>query len=175
MNESEKPIRVFMTRANLENIPEFPLPVGFSARWYQAGDEASWLRIQLAADRLNEITPELFLQQFGSDPALLCQRQCCLLDSRAEPIGTGTAWFKERFEGAPFGRVHWLAVLPQYQRRGLGKALMTILCQRLRELGHNRAYLSTSTARIAAIRLYRLFGFVPLIRNDADAMLWRES
>src|SRR5437867_2753553 len=102
MSESEKPIRLLMTRTDLENIPEFPLPAGFSARWYQPGDEAHWLRIHLAADRLNEITPELFLQQFGSDPALLCQRQCYLLDSRAEPIGTGTAWFKERFEGAPF-------------------------------------------------------------------------
>src|SRR5947209_8012960 len=94
--------KAFLVRPNLDNLPEFVLPAGFSVRWYQPGDEVHWLRIHLAADRLNEITPELFLEQFSSDSALLAQRQCYLLESRGEPIATGTAWFNERFEGAPF-------------------------------------------------------------------------
>jgi GNAT superfamily N-acetyltransferase len=58
--------------------------------------------------------------------------------------------------------VHWLAVLPAFQGRGLGKALMTVVCQRLRDLGHQRACLSTLIARGAALELYRQFGFRPL-------------
>ena len=56
---------VQMVRVNLDNMPEFALPAGFTLRWYQPGDEAHWLRIHLAADRYNEITPDLYRSQFG--------------------------------------------------------------------------------------------------------------
>ena len=163
-----------MTRANLDNSPEFEPPSGFSLRWYQPDDEAHWLRIHLAADHLNEITPELFQRQFGSDEKLLRERQCYLSDPHGDVIGTGTAWFNNNFDGARWGRVHWVAIIPEFQGRGLGKALMTAICRRLPELGHQRAYLTTSTARVPAIKLYLKFGFEPLIRSVEDESLWRE-
>src|SRR5712672_1663168 len=89
-----------MARANLDNVPEFALPTGFALRRYQPGDEAHWLRIHLAADKLNKITPELFQKQFGPGEKNLCERQCYLLGPRGQVIGTGTAWFDENFEGA---------------------------------------------------------------------------
>jgi GNAT superfamily N-acetyltransferase len=163
-----------MTRANLDNVPEFALPAGFTLRWFQPGDETNWLRIHLAADRYNEITPELFQRQFGTDANLLRERQCFLLDARANAVGTGTAWFNDNFQGAKFGRVHWMAILPDYQGRELAKPLMTVICRHLRALGHDRVYLTTSTARLPAIRLYLRFGFVPLVRNEEEAAAWRE-
>ena len=148
-----------MVRDHLERIPQFAFPTGFDLRWYQSGDEAHWLRIHLDADRLNLITPELFKQQFGTASDLLQQRQCYLLFGK-EPIGTATAWFNDAFRGKPYGRVHWVAILPKFQGRGLSKPLMTTICERLRELGHERAYLTTSAERVAAIHLYQRFGFV---------------
>jgi len=44
-------MRVKMVRKDLENIPQFTLPPGYSFRAYRQGDEEHWLRIQLAADR----------------------------------------------------------------------------------------------------------------------------
>ena len=102
---------VVMVRNNLEAIPEFALPTGFSLRWYQPGDEENWFRIQAAADQFNEITPELFQRQFGTDQGMLAQRQCYLLDATGKAVGTGTAWFNDNFQGEKFGRVHWIAVL----------------------------------------------------------------
>src|SRR5207248_4802613 len=99
---------------------------------------------------------------------LLVERQCYLLNAFGQAIGTGTAWFNDNFEGKSFGRVHWLAILPEFQGRGLGKPLLTAICSRLRDLGHERAYLTTSTQRIPAIRLYLRFGFVPLIRDEPE-------
>jgi GNAT superfamily N-acetyltransferase len=174
MNVPEMPISLKMVRWNLEDIPGFALPEGFSLRWYRRDDEQAWLRIHRAADRFNPITPALFTQQFGDDPVLLGQRQCYLLADDGELIGTGTAWFNDNFQGQAFGRVHWVALLPRYQGLGLSKPLMTTLCRRLRELGHERVYLSTSSARLAAINLYRRFGFVPLIENDSQAGTWRQ-
>ena len=182
-----------MTRANLDNLPEFALPTGFSLRWYQPGDEAHWLRIHLVADHFNKITPELFQKQFaveeerGLQPAStrergsgmnstvqeLRKRQCYLLDPRDEAIGTGTAWFNDNFEGARWGRVHWMAIVPEFQGLVLGKCLLSAVCRQLRELGHERAYLSTSTARLAAIRLYLRFGFEPVIQNAEAEAAWK--
>jgi GNAT superfamily N-acetyltransferase len=190
----EKNHPVKMTRPDLDNLPKHTLPAGFALRWYQDGDEAHWRRIHLAADHFNNITPELFQEQFavgeerelqpssrrdrrdGLKTALLdlSKRQCYLLTATGEVIGTGTAWFNNNFAGTRWGRVHWMAVLPEYQGWGLGKALLSAICNRLRELGHQRAYLTTSTARVPAIRLYLKFGFEPLIRNAEDENLWRE-
>ena len=104
----------------------------------------------------------------------LRQRQCYLLAPTDEVVGTGTAWFNNNLEGARWGRVHWLAIIPEFQGRGLAKPLMTSICRRLGELGHEHVYLSTSTARPAAIGLYLKFGFAPLIRSEEDAAVWRE-
>lgn len=163
-----------MVRANLDNMPVFTLPANFSLRWYESGDEAHWLQIHAAADRYNEVTPSLFRNQFGPDKKLLRERQCFLLDPRGEVIGTGTAWFNDDFEGARWGRVHWVVIAPQYQGQGLSKPLMTAICRRLRELGHDRAYLSTSAARIPAIKLYLKFGFEPKLRTVEDEAIWKE-
>jgi GNAT superfamily N-acetyltransferase len=171
---SEPPIgdKIILWREHLEGISNFPLPPGFSLRWYQPGDQEIWFRIQTASDQLNEITPELFQQQFGNDDQALAKRQCYLLTTQGRAVGTATAWYNDNFEGRDFGRVHWVAILPDYQGRGLARPLMTAICERLRELGHKRAYLTTSTARLGAIRLYLRFGFSPLIRNPAEAALW---
>lgn len=194
MTIAEKNLPIKMSRANLDNVPEFALPDGFSLRWYQPGDEAHWPRIHLVADRYNEITPELFRKQFGvaqerglqstsasegrsgMNSALrdLGERQCYLLASTGNAIGTGTAWFTDDFEGCRWGRVRWMAIMPEFQGTWAGKTLMTAICRRLRELDHDRACLSTSTARHAAIGLYLKFGFEPLIRSEEEAALWRE-
>jgi GNAT superfamily N-acetyltransferase len=173
MSASGQPVRVFMARRNLENIPEHSFPAGYSVRWYEPGDEEHWLRVHLAADRDHEISLAVFRRYFGSDEKLLRERQCYLLAPDANEIGTATAWFDDNFEGARWGRVHWVAIVPQYQGRGLARPLMTVICRRLRELGHDRAYLTTATTRRPAIKLYQQFGFVPLIRDEAEAKLWR--
>ncbi len=169
---TEKSSRLLMIRRDLEDIPEFPVPAGFALRWYQPGDEAFWLTIHKLADHYNQITPELFAHQFGTDSALLAERQCFLFDPSGQAIGTASAWFDNHFGGARNGRVHWVAIMPQYQGRKLSKPLMTEVCRRLRELGHDRAYLTTLAARRPAIQLYLRFGFVPLIRNEIERAVW---
>ena len=51
--------------------------------------------------------------------------------------------------------------------------MLSTICQRLRELGHERAYLHTSAARIATIQLYLQFGFAPVARNAEEEAAWK--
>jgi GNAT superfamily N-acetyltransferase len=164
---------VCMARPDLDNLPEFAPPAGWSFRWYRPGDEVHWQRIHRAAEVQLEITPGLFRQQFGDEPSRLRERQCYLVQPQGEKVGTATAWFDEDFLGGCWGRVHWVALVPAFQGQGLGKVLLAAVCRRLRALGHGRAFLRTATGRIPAINLYLRFGFQPLPRNAAEERLWK--
>ena len=66
----------------------------------------------------------------------------------------------------------WLAVLRQFQGRGLGKSILATICSRLRELGYARACVVTSTGRLPAVSLYLQFGFQPEMHTAEDRAIW---
>ena len=166
-------VSISMIREELSSIPNYDLPPSFSCKWYTLGDEQDWVKIQQSADRYNHIDLNLFKQQFEDDPQTLAQRQCFILNAQEQPIGTATAWFDLNYRGQEYGRVHWVAIIPEMQGQGLAKPLMSLTCQRLCELGHNRAYLTTAPERIIAIDLYLKFGFIPQVRNDDELSTWK--
>lgn len=145
---------ISMVRAHLLRIPDYPLPAGFRIRRYTPGDETAWLDIHLAADRYNRFDERTFRRQFGTRRDILASRQLYLIDPDQRPVGTVTAWFQE-----DWGRIHWVAIHPDRQGEGLSKPMLAAACRRLKTLGHRRAYLTTSTGRLPAIRLYHGFGF----------------
>lgn len=150
-----------MLRRNLDGIPHAELPYGFSMAWYRPGDAAAWTEIHClayAGDPI-KITPDLHSRQFGTDDNLISQRQLFIETPDGKKIATATAWFKDDYFGERVGRVHWVAVAPAWQGRGLAKPLLRAVLLRMRELGHFKAMLTTQSTRTAAIRLYLQFGF----------------
>ena len=87
-----------------------------------------------------------------------------------QDIGTATAWHQRDNRGRRWGVVHWVAVTPEYQGKGLSRPLLTACLNQMRKLQHRRARLMTQTPRIPAIKAYLRFGFVPdLSQPDARA------
>jgi len=119
------------------------------------------------------VTPDLFEKQFGTDTQLLSERQCFLCDRRDNIIGTASAWL-DNHGGKSLGRIHWVAIIPQQQGRGLAKPLLTAICKRLKELGHSKTYLTTQSVRLPAINLYAKFRFTPVIDSDGDREIWEK-
>lgn len=152
--------RLAMERADLEGIPPLSVPEAFSLRTFKPGDEAPWVAIHEVADQMQRVTRETFDKNFGESPGELEKRQLFLTTREGEPVGTATAWFDQAYRGARWGRIHWVAVLPGWQGRGLGRLLVVSALHRLRDLGETRAYLTTSAGRVPAIRLYESLGFV---------------
>ena len=163
-----------MIRENLDNIPQYELPADCALQWYTKGYEKIWLAIHKATDKYHDFTDDFFANQFGPDENLLHQRQCYLFDKDNIPFATATAWFDNDYNGNEYGRVHWVAITPSMQGKGLANPLLTIICNRLHQLGHKRVYLGTSTIRIPAINLYLKFGFKPHIRNEEDQKIWQQ-
>ncbi len=172
INISVRNVKVTMCRDSLTGIPVYSLPHSYQIRSYLPGDEHEWVRIESAADQFNVISIELFRKEFGNDPAPLFERQLYLLDGQGTAIGTATAWFDDAHRGQSYGRIHWVAIHPDHQGKGLSKPLMSSVCSRLHELGHEKAYLVTSSARISAIKLYTQFGFRPEIHGAEDKSVW---
>ena len=147
------------------------LPPFYSIRAFEAHDVRAWTTIQAAADRYNVITESLFEAAFGSDASLHHARILMACDEQDNPVGTAAAWFGEG-ERRAAGRLHWVAVLPQHQGRGLGRALICQALNRLVELGHTEAYLTTSAARLAALHLYDSFGLRGRCESSEDRGAW---
>jgi len=150
---------VTMVNEDLAAVPDYPLSAEYHVRWYVPGDERTWTAIQQAADHYNVITGDLFFRQFPAGTFELKERQCYLDEQSSHAIATATAWAETKGLYTGYGLIHWVAVLPEFQHRGIGTMLMGIICGRLISLGYRQARLRTSTLRPHAIALYEKFGF----------------
>lgn len=166
-------LSIRMIRENLDNLPDYQLPEGYSFAWYKLGFEKHWLDIHLKADRLNHFGEHTFAKQFGIDDEILSKRQVYILNSDKAFIGTTSAWYADNKPKGDSGMIHWVAIIPEEQGKGLAKPLLSIIGNRLKNLSHKRAYLGTSTARIPALNLYLHFGFLPEIKNEQDEERWQ--
>ncbi|MFC1452019.1 GNAT family N-acetyltransferase [Verrucomicrobiota bacterium] len=160
MTTDKESLCVTMVNDDLSAGPTYEMSPDYHIRWYVQGDQETWTAIQGAADRDNAITQDLFRREFPEGTFDLGERQCYLCDRAARALGTATAWAETKGQYTGYGLVHWVAVLPEFQRHGIGSMLMSVVCRRLVDLGHERACLRTSTLRPGAIALYRRFGFV---------------
>ncbi|MGD9723959.1 MAG: GNAT family N-acetyltransferase [Pirellulales bacterium] len=59
--------------------------------------------------------------------------------------------------------VHWLAVLPGYRRRGVGRLLMAALEAAVWDAGERQVWLETHSAWAEASRLYGALGYTPVV------------
>ena len=175
MQEKPKIVNVTMIRENLRDIPDVPLPSPYTYRWYRPGDEDHWYRIWSTADTEHQgATPETFAREFGSDAQLLPERQVYVCDAAGRAVATATAWFRNDYHGRDYGLVHWVAVAPEEQGKGLSKCLVSTVLKHLVTLGHDKAMLVTQVYRPRAIKAYLGFGFLPDLRTDDAPRLWQE-
>jgi GNAT superfamily N-acetyltransferase len=172
-------IPVVMARPDLDGIEDLPLRAGYRLRLFAPGDETAWARTTSAAGEFADDAGARahFAKEFGPHLDEMPYR-CLLLETMdGEPVGTTTAWRDPDFRGQDWGRIHWVAVTPPHQGRGLGRLLVVRALLLLRRW-HTRAYLTTQTSSWIAIHLYLSLGFAPLVtapEQEAGWALMREK
>jgi len=164
---------VRMLREQMENIPDIPFPEGFSIRNYRPGEGHIWTRIQRAAEPFIKMDDGLFDREFGHHLEVMPNRSFFVITDDGEEIGTITAWWNSNWKGMEWGLIHWVAIHPDYQGRGLSKPAMTVAMKRLKR-SHDRCFLNTSTQRIVAIKVYLDFGFYPYLEAENSQEAWTE-
>jgi len=169
------PVRMF--RPHMCDIPTFDVPAGFRFRPFGRGDADLWVDVQAAANaQFMKITAETFRSEFGGQEHLLPERSWFVVAPDRCDVGSITAWWIDSPDGSKgpvgtHGLIHWVAVLPEHQGKGIGKAMMT---QAMRWLvrHYSTALLNTSSGRTGAIKVYLDFGFVPDPTRPDSAAGW---
>lgn len=161
-----------MRLEKLDSLPEYPLPEGFGWRAFAPGDERHWTRIETSAGEFENTDDALrgFRKYYPTND-LLDQRMLFLTD-QGVPFATATAWFADVMPGA-MGRLHWVSIDAEHQRRGLSYPLVSLTMRRMRALGHTSANLTTQTCSWPAIKVYHRFGFAPYAREEKEIEGWR--
>ena len=110
-----------------------------------------------------------------SDPSSITEADC------AAEIDRGEIWVWEEdgdvlgfASGDPRdGSIFALFVDPRYHRRGVGRALLPLACQTLRDAGYGVARLSTE-AGTRAERFYRADGWAETGRNAKGELMFEK-
>ncbi len=162
---------------SLDNLPEQPLPPGYSFVTYAPGDRDAWIAIEQSAKELvsHEQGLEVWAHYYGAHEALLPGRMFFVVNPAGEKVGTATAFFDIRREDDGVnGMLHWVAVRRDEQGRGLSKPLILRALHRMAELGYTRGTIPTQTTTWLACKVYLDLGFRPIPRNaERNRIGWR--
>lgn len=165
---------VVMVRENGNNIPVHILPEGYHFAPFTPADEEKWIQLQAEVTHVDslqqgkQIFREEFLQAGEEIPCEECpgyadvvKRTVQVKDTAGNLVGAATLWMGDTF-GEVWQRVHWVAVHPDHQGKGLAKCMIARMLQLYKELGcETPIYLTTQTKTYRAVRIYHQMGFAP--------------
>lgn len=163
------PIR--LVRDDLENIPVYELPEGYSFRFYEGEKDIDvWIDIEKSAKEFISHSEGVrnFEAYFGKYKELLANRMIFVVAPNGKSVATASAYF-EPWDDESVGWLHWVAVRREYQKKGLSRPLISKTLTTLRELGYRTAKVPTQTTSWVAARLYLDFGYRPEPQNAIES------
>lgn len=153
--------RVIMQRKANTEIPEPNLPAGFSFVDFTAGDEKDWAEIETSVGEFERSVDALvcFQKNYLTYLPEVERRTVFVQNKDGSKVATLTNWWLYTGERRdPW--IHWVAVRPEYQGLGLGKAIVFEGMRRmLRMEGDRDVFLCTQTWSYKAIGIYIKAGF----------------
>jgi ribosomal protein S18 acetylase RimI-like enzyme len=88
--------------------------------------------------------------------------------AHGRPVGVAVCFLGlSTFQARPLLNVHDLAVLPEWRRRGVGRALLAAAEDRARQRGCCRLTLEVQDSNRRARRLYERFGFADFVVGNS--------
>lgn len=145
-----------------DHIPAPVLPQGFSCVTYRTGDGYRWDDISVSVGHFSDYAKAVHQFTFDFLPDLKgCEKRMFFIrdDEKDLYVATATAWYRE-LDGQMCGMLHWVSCRPEYQRLGLGRAVVTYAVKALIALHpFDPIYLDTGTGNWRAVCLYQSLGF----------------
>ena len=159
---------VILARHKGTEFPSFSLPEGYKIKTYTGGDEKSWAEIETSVGEFKSISESkaYFTKEYLPFSSELQERLFFVENDKNEKIATAMAWWS--FIGdMKIPSLHWIAVKPQFQGLGIGKAVTYTALKRSIQLeGDVKNYIHTQTWSYKAIGIYISLGFL-ILRNGS--------
>ena len=157
MNKNELDIDVFMICKKINKRAFKNLSSEYFTRNLRKTELEIWKKLPFnnyTEKEYNDMT-EWYNMVYGKNEALFYNKCLVVCNKNDKIIGTGFLW--NSYDGQ-INSVHWLKVIPEYENKGIGRALLTILFHSIKE-NDLPIYLHTQTGSYRAIKLYSDFGF----------------
>jgi len=145
----------------LQNMQPPILPEGYSFRLFTTGGEADWARIETSVDEFESMgSAQAYFEQAYLPHRQEVEKRCLfVLNPEGFPIGTALSWYADSALGHQ-ALLNWVAVCPDYQGLGLGRAIVQQALINFRTLEPDQpVWLHTQTWSPPAIKLYHQLGF----------------
>ena len=129
----------------------------------------SWIDVCEELTR-GRYTHEQFINRIINDPTVTPEAIMYVCDAN-----TGTACGSatgQIIENGTVGRLHMVAVKPEYKGKGLGRFVCTAVCEYLYSTGVSEICLYTDDFRVPAVSLYLSMGFIPHLYEDDMLERW---
>ena len=160
LDKSVPYVGFLMVRKAGTPVPVYDLPAGYKFVLYKPGDEKSWAAIETSVLEFESGQDALnyFDKEFLTYASELDTRCMFIENEQGEKVATSTAWWCCPEKCIP--RLHWVAVKPDYQGLGLGKAIISRVTQLMLELeGDKDFFLHTQTWSHKAVKIYEKLGY----------------
>lgn len=142
-------------------IPVCSLGEDFSFETYAVGDEKAWASIMADVGEFDDAEEALayFQKEYCAFEDEIKRRMIFIKDKTGEMVGTLTIWWRYTEERRN-PTLEWVAVRPEHQGLGLGRALIIEGMKRMIRIEDDRDfYLHTQTWSHKAVRLYLHVGY----------------
>lgn len=152
---------IVMQRKPGKPIPNFALPEDYSFVPFTGGSETAWAEIEASVGEFDSVSEalEYFQQEYLSYPNEVERRTIFVQTSNFKKVATVTSWWnytEERRDPS----LQWIAVMPEYQGIGLGKAAVFEGMKKMLMIeGDREIFLHTQTWSYRAIGIYLQAGF----------------
>ncbi|HAT4220674.1 TPA: GNAT family N-acetyltransferase [Clostridium perfringens] len=161
LDKSIEFFKIILKREKGKELKDETLPEDFRFVKFKKGDEKAWAEIEKSVLEFENVKDgeEYFKNKYLPHIDELERRTIFIENNNGEKIATFTAWWRYTGERRhPF--MEWVAVKPEYQGKGLGKALISEGVKLMIAIeGDCDMYIPTQTWSYKAIRLYRWAGF----------------
>ncbi len=144
-------IRMELAELPTGGSPDDHIADGFVLREARVDDAEAIVEVEAVAYSMSWLTPEVVRRSVDQGPLLR------VLEDTSTRRAVG--FLRLRTENPGEGYISDIALNPEYQRRGLGEAMMRWALAHFREDGLRSAALTVSTDNGPAIALYRKLGF----------------
>ncbi len=153
--------KILMRRKAGSSLIIYDLPHGYTFVCYLKGDEKFWAEIEHSVKefKTKKAAGEYFKENYKLHVEELERRCFFIEDAKGKKIATLTIWW-EYIGARRFPWVSWVAVMPEHQGKGLGKALVSKGMEMCLEIeGDSDVYLKTQTPSYKAVNIYKEQGF----------------